>query len=182
MDTSANGMRAAIKALKDTVAPAVDPANPLANEQLRLACSYLSLVAGRLCARHQRLRLELAQAATLASRLLPHAEGCPATVLAALRSGIAAAQDLQTRVNSAEAELLDATHQAQAAISALVRCATSLPTQQGAEIERAVLQASRAWLDTRRAWFSPLGFDKEALALAPLNHILSDTEKSTPSI
>ncbi|MBT2301942.1 hypothetical protein J7E70_15880 [Variovorax paradoxus] len=174
MDTSANGMRAAIKALKETVAPAVDPANPLANEQLRLACSYLALVADRLSWREQRLRRELDQACALAGSVQAHAAGSPPEVLDALGRGVAAAHDLQTRSSAAEADVVAATQGLQAAVSALVRCARSLPASQGPAIERAVLEASRAWLDTRRAWFRPLGFDKEAEALPTLESILRE--------
>ena len=41
MDHTANTLRAISKALTDVIAPAVDPKDPLANEQLRLVIDYV---------------------------------------------------------------------------------------------------------------------------------------------
>lgn len=44
MDHSENTLRAAIKSLRDTVAPAVDPLDPQAVEQLRLTIDFLEFL------------------------------------------------------------------------------------------------------------------------------------------
>ena len=174
MDTLPNGIRAVIKALKETVAPAVDTGNPLANEQLRLACGYLTLVADRMAWREQRLRSELNAAADLAATLLPHAQAGAPAVLAALSEGIASAQDLQQRPGAPESEVVRVTQQLQGGVSALVRTCASLPEPTARAIERVVVKGSGAWLDTRRSWFAPMGFDREAAALPPLSQALRE--------
>ena len=47
-DVTDNGLRAAVKALTDVVAPSIDPSDPLAKEQLRLVVDYLQFVRSRL--------------------------------------------------------------------------------------------------------------------------------------
>ena len=42
-DVTDNGLRAAVKALTDVVAPSIDPTDPLAKEQLRLVVDFRGL-------------------------------------------------------------------------------------------------------------------------------------------
>ena len=54
-----NDFRAAAKSLLDVVAPAIDPANPLARQQLKLVVDWLDFYRSRLPYNQDRERLEL---------------------------------------------------------------------------------------------------------------------------
>ena len=73
-DHSDNGLRAVIKALTDVIAPALDPTDPLAREQLRLAVDYLEFIRLRLDSLYGRERFELRHSLTLGDALLSIAE------------------------------------------------------------------------------------------------------------
>ena len=59
MDHTDAALRAVVKTLRDVVAPALDPADPLAHEQLRLAVDYLEFLRGRFEWLHGRERFDL---------------------------------------------------------------------------------------------------------------------------
>lgn len=56
MDHCENTLRAAIKSLRDTVAPAVDPDDSQATEQLRLTIDFLEFLRTRIYDVHARHR------------------------------------------------------------------------------------------------------------------------------
>src|SRR5215211_3836511 len=75
MDHSDNALRAAIKALEEVVAPAVDPADPLAAEQLTLVIDSLRFLRERLDQLHDRARFELRHHLALAHAVADDATG-----------------------------------------------------------------------------------------------------------
>ena len=158
-DHTAMGLRTAIKSLKDVVAPAVDPANPLAGEQLRMVCAYLALVVQQLAHRSERIRFELGSASRLGEALAPLAAGCSPKAAQALDSALARARQLMGAIDAPEIDFEDATSRLNAATSALVRTGAAADDETRRRIERAVVANSRAWLDVHRAWFAPLGFE-----------------------
>ena len=87
-DVTENGLRAAVKALTDIVAPAISHTDPLANEQLRLVVDYLEFVRRRLDYLHDRDRFELDHNLAMARAL--DALGVPGsgTTMALLKSAI----------------------------------------------------------------------------------------------
>jgi len=167
-DHTAAGLRTAIKSLKDVVAPAIDQANPLAGEQLRMVCAYLALVAEQLPHRAARIRFELRSATRLADSLVPLAVACPARAREALDAALATARRLQAAVDADELEIEHATSGLNAAISTIVRTAGAADDAARREIERAVVFDSKALLDAHRTWYAPLGFESKSEQLPSL--------------
>lgn len=172
-DRTVAGLRAAIKSLKDTVAPAIDPANPLANEQSRMVCGYLALVCEQLPQRSARIAFELRGAVALAESMLPLAAGCDDEIARTLATRCATARALRDDPERIETDVEHATQELNAAISALVRAAAGAGTELRRQVERAALTHAQAWLTAQRAWFAPLGFDLERAELPPLADAVS---------
>lgn len=171
-DHTVTGLRAAIKALSDVVTPAVDPANPLAGEQLRMVCSYLSLVIDRVPLRSQRIDFELQCAKRLTQSLRPLAKGCDTEADAALQAALDAADSIE-RNAPAEADVLRITAMLNAAAASVVRAAGGADADTARKVERCVVTHSKDWLDLQRAWFAPLGSDSGAAELPSVEAALS---------
>lgn len=168
-DHTIAGLRAAIKALKDTVGPAVDPHNPLANEQLRMVCGYLALVCEQLPHRAARIAFELRSAIALAEALRPVAARCDAGIAAALDERCSAACAVRDEALPDEAAVQHATDALNAAVSALVRAAAETPDADArSAVERVTLAHARQWVTVQRAWFAPLGLDPDRASVPRL--------------
>lgn len=187
-DNTVVGLRAAIKSLKDVVAPAVDNANPLAVEQLRMVCGYLAMVCERLPWRGERVRFELDHAIGLA-RELTEATGTDAGEAGlAMKAALLPANRLRQDPRARELDIESATAELNAAIAAVVRHRRGSGSESGDRsrvddvsrqtVERTVLAHSKAWLDVQRAWFVPLGFDSESTSLPSIGDALSATPAS----
>jgi len=161
-DHTAMGLQTAIKSLKDVVAPAVDPSNPLAGEQLRMVCAYLALVVKQLSHRSEKIRFELRSATQLAKSLAPLAARCSDEAAQALDSALVLARQLGGEIDAPEFDIEASTSRLNAAISALVRTAGTADEAARRDVERAVVAHSKAWLDVHRAWFAPLGFESRS--------------------
>lgn len=162
-DRNEAALQAAIKALEHAVLPAVDPANPLAGEQLRLVVGYLRLLHSRLAQSQDRSRFELAYHQALAEALGEEARIEGGEV--AERFAAAMAQAAEARRS---AEIDAATASLAGAVSGLVRAVASAAPERRRHIERTVATHSRRWIDARRAWFAPLGFELRPTELPPL--------------
>ena len=53
-------------------------------------------------------------------------------------------------------------------------CATATDVERATRVQRTVLDASRAWLDLRRAWFAPQGFEIHADQVPVLDQVVTD--------
>jgi hypothetical protein len=166
-DTTAEGLRAAARALQQVVAPALDAGNPLAVEQLQMVTRYLGLAAERLPWRHARQRRQVQQLHDAAQALHPAARACGGELEAALASAAANAAAALAGAETTEATLQQAGAALAAALSALVRESAVRDEATRRAVERSVLQAARPWAELQRAWFAPLGLDAEAEALPP---------------
>jgi hypothetical protein len=167
-DHTVAGLRAALKALKDVVSPAVDPSNPLAVEQLRMVCGFLAMVCEQLPYRAQRVRFDLLSAVDLAQALSSGIGHATLDGAGALPVALARAVALQHTSDASEADLQQATARLGEATRDLIRESAEADDAVRRDIDRVVLRHSKAWLDVQRAWFAPLGFDKEARALLPI--------------
>lgn len=167
-----NALRAATRALQDVVAPAVDPGNPLAQEQLKLVLRFLSLVQLRSDQVAARQRAELQAAAELAHGVAPHAGGCPADLRAALAGALADAQQLLARVDADGPTLQHVANQLDALVASLVRHAPQLADADARALQRAVLAGSARVLALRRAWLAPLALDPEPATVPDLATLL----------
>lgn len=174
MDVTENGLRAAVKALTDVVAPAIDRKDPLAIEQLRLVVDYLQFVRSRLDLLYDRDRFELQHNLSM-SRMLkaldaPLSKETSSQLDAAISAGI----EVRDSVGASTPALKSASAALAAAVRDLIREAGAFEPAVRARIERGVLEASEERIAFERAWYLPLGFEPAPQELAPLAQILAD--------
>ncbi len=161
--------RAAASALRDVVAPSVDPANPLAREQLQLVIGWLDFARGRLPFLHDRNRFELAA----------HADMGDAVQAALAGNGDA---DLSPAVDAARTLLADpavgttaivaATNRLQDEIAAAARRAADLPAGTGRAVEKSIVVHSKRILDAQRVWFLQQSVEPEPDKMPSLEEVL----------
>jgi hypothetical protein len=176
------GLQAVIKALDDVVAQSLDPANPLAREQLKLSVRYLGFVRRRLPLLAERDRAELQHYLALARELAPLAAGCGVAGVPALEPAIAAAARTLTDAGAGTEALRAATAALTADISVLVRAAAAAAGEQRRPIERAVTLASARLFDLQRAWYLPMGFEPDPERVPALPQALAATAGSGPTM
>ena len=148
-DYTDNSFRAAIKALEDVVTPALDPSNPLAAEQLRLVTGLLRFLGERRGALPAYEAAELAWYAELAEALADVLPGEGQELRAAAESARGIEPD---RVAAATSHLATLASQT-------VRDAASGDEATRRKVERTVVEMSGDFLDLKRAWFMPFGFE-----------------------
>lgn len=171
-DRNDGALQAAIKALEHAVMPAVNPADPLAGEQLRLVCGYLKLLRQRLNQVECRARFELEHHVQMARALAEAFKEAGGEPWARAQAALAEAQPLldgpvhqPDAVRSTSAALASA-------ISGLVRSVADAAPALQRQVELTVARHSRRWTDVQRAWFAPLGFELHAAELPPLEQAL----------
>ena len=174
-DHTVIGLRAAIKSLKDVVSPAVDASNPLAVEQLRMVCGFLSMVCDRLPLRSERVRFDLRNAIELGEALAGCAAKCDREAVSHLDKALQRGVSLMKDPDAVETDIQSATAHLSAATSALIRTSSAIDDATRRQIDRAVAANAKTWLDVQRAWFQPLGFDTEAETLPSLAVALAST-------
>ncbi|GAC1355290.1 MAG: hypothetical protein NVSMB34_08400 [Variovorax sp.] len=172
-DYTDNALLAAIKALEKVVAPAVNPADPLASEQLRLVMGFLKFLRLRLPDWHLRLVFELNHYLGLAEQLADHARLVSDEVSLRLHSAIEQARAVQRQDAAPPDELRAATAALTAPISALARAVATADTGLRKRVEHRILAGSRQWVDMQRAWFAPQGFELRPDELPPLESLLN---------
>ncbi len=167
-------LKAAGRALDEVVAPSLDPANPLASEQLRLVLRFLDLVRQRAAHEGIRLRAELALALQQAQSLQPlvRAPWIPAEVGTGLDLAVRAAQPLLLDALAESRSLQHAAQQLDALAAVAVRCAADAPDGERRALERLVLANASRMLALRRAWFAPLGLDPEPATVPDIEQAL----------
>lgn len=151
-----------IKALREVVAPALDPANRVAAEQLHLAIVTLSMVQAGLPMQHARARSELANASALAD-LVVKAGAKEPTSLSAAKAALADAAKTTAALDTLRILLLDE-------IEGSVAATAGTPAE-GA-VSKAVVQGSKAQLDLARAWNKGAGFEVNPDEVPPLDGLL----------
>jgi hypothetical protein len=172
-DHTDNALGAAIKALNEVVAPAVDPSHAGAQQQLRLVVEFLEFHRDRLPHHLDRARFELRQHLSLAERLADLAESALPEETESLRASIDPARLVEHRDWVRPAEARAVTAALETAITGLVRAAADLDTERRRPIERAVVDAGAGLLTGERAWFASQGFDPDPGALPPLEEALA---------
>ncbi|MDB5818141.1 MAG: hypothetical protein JWQ11_1781 [Rhizobacter sp.] len=173
IDHTDDGIRAAIKALDEVVAPALDPANPLALEQLKLVSRFLGFLRSRLPYEHLRSSHELRHYLALARQLVEIApnEG-PVHARDALLGAIHEATPLISDPTCSPVQLEAGTKRLSAALSTLVRDVAEAPPAVRDSVERAVTHAARRLLDAQRAWFLPMGFEPDPARVPSMEEAL----------
>lgn len=157
-------LRVVLKALREVVGPAVDPANQLAAEQLALSIMTLAMVQSRLPYIHAGSRQELSNAVTLATAVVNAAETTK------LHDQIATAQALLENPGSTLTDLENTRSKLLNAISSLVK-ETQDPVRRAA-VSAAVIAASMPQFDLARAWSLPAGFELDPVEIRALEALL----------
>jgi len=148
-------LAAVAKALADNVLPAVDPANPMAVEQLHLALATLGLVRQRLPDLHAYVRRDLAEAIGLAERI----GADPGGAAAVLASPESSPQRIEGEARTVKE-----------AISARIEAARG--TADEPAVADAVLSAADPAILRWRAWAIGMGFEPDPAAIPALDDLL----------
>ena len=154
-------LKVALKALREVVMPAVDPANGVALEQLHLAIVTVDLVRTRLPLRHARIRQELRNARNLADSVqAAGGEGGLAELVATADALLLDPEATEASLDATRLGILSAVEDAVAASNG------------DRAIARAVIAGMRPQTDLARAWCLPAGFDVDPQDLPPLEQLL----------
>ena len=157
-------LRVVMKALREVVAPALDPANHLAEEQLGLSIATLAMVQSRLPYIHVASRQEVSNALTLAEAV-GNAAGTTQ-----LDDHIASAQAVLDNPSSTLDDLQSARGALLTAVSTVVEQAQD-PARRTA-VSTAVIAASKLQFDLARAWSLPAGFEPDPDEVPALETLL----------
>ncbi len=174
---------AMLKAMTDTVLPAVDPENKLAVEQAKLVAGMLGLLASRLPLLARYDRTELRHSVVLAARVREAARGGPATAsaLGELDRTRAVAESALARTGADPSEIEAALLELRARIGAVVVAVSGDGDETSPrDLRRAVLDAAKGEVERARAWLLPQGWESGE-GLPPLESLLDPLpEKGTP--
>lgn len=165
-----------IKALKDVVMPALDPANKLALEQSQLIVGMLKLLASQLPLQFRFDRDELARLAGCADALGATASADPGVraAIAHLEARNTAARGVLERCGLDPAALLASVRELRAAVGGLVKAAADAGDLDAAlRIEKAILAMSKEQLLRDRALMKQQGFEPDPAALPDIELLLS---------
>lgn len=172
MDSVENDLRGVVKALEDVVLPALDPADPLAGEQLRLAINYLDFLRTRLDFMALRRRFELSDNLAMAVALQAVGGTPVKTVGEALDAAIRDGERLlATSMDDAQAAR-DASAKLAAAIRIVVREAASADEETRDRIEKTTIDRFGDRIMFERAWYLPVGGDRQTDNVPTLEEIL----------
>ncbi|KQY50851.1 hypothetical protein [Nocardioides sp. Root140] len=172
-DHSENTLRAAIKSLRDTVTPAVDPSDPQAAEQLRLTIDFLEFLRTRLYDVHARHRYELEHQMVVARSLLKDAHQVSDRVgdamIRALSTAAAAHADAATHTRDLQA----ASDALWGSVRTLVREAAAAPEAVQERISTSILSGMEPLVELESAWYLPFGFEPDPESVTPLADLWS---------
>ncbi len=174
MDHTDVGLQSVVRALADVVAPAIDPENSRAREQLRLSIDYIEFVLGRLDFMYRRelfeLRHYLGMARAVQAIVGPPGLCADVGLEAAIGDGGHALAEHGAPVR----RMKDATAALAAAIAAVVRAAPTLDTPVRRRIEQTVVSMGRERIEFERSWYLPLGFDPDPGEVRPLHEVMDE--------
>jgi hypothetical protein len=171
-DYTDNAFLASIKALDNVVLPAVDPADPLASEQLRLVSGFLKFFRERLSYWPKRHTFELKHYQSLGQDLLQDASRISAEVEKRLEGALEDARLLELDQGVELQRVREATAALSECISALARLAVAADPDLRRRIEVQIMSASKRWVDMQRSWFKSQGFEHRPGDLPELEEAL----------
>lgn len=145
-------LQVALRALEDTVAPALGPAEKHVLEQFHLALLTLRFVHQRLPDMRRYARMELSDCLVLAKDTLAAAGVGPA-----LTEAVAAAEAVRADPSADTAAIEEASRRLRDEVTAL-GAATADPAI-SARLDRLVLEQGGAMIGQARQWASPFGFE-----------------------
>jgi len=161
MDQTDVGLKSVVKALIDTVAPAIDPSDHLAKEQLRLAASYIDFVRQRLHLVHARERFDLRHYLSLSEALFSAGLPDGTEQTGALRAAFAIAKPLAGDAAALTAQVRSAATDLAYAVAGVVQAAHAgwASPELAKRIDAAVVAATEDKLEMELLWYQPIGFD-----------------------
>lgn len=145
-------LQVALRALEETVAPALGGAEKHVAEQFHLALLTLRFVHSRLPDMRRYARLELASCLALAKDSIAAVGTAPA-----LAAAIAAAEDVETDPAADTAAIERAARHLRDEVTALGAVTTNPAAS--AQLDRLVLEQGGAMIGQARQWASPFGFE-----------------------
>lgn len=160
-------LQAVIKALTDTVMPAIDPTNKMAMEQAGLAVATLSMARNRLPLVRRLARHGLQMAIAMADELVAAVPVVAAGLTAPLAAGRQALQDPALDTADIDAVLRGLND----AIGALIDDSSNGP--QIATIEAIIIRRGKLATDLGRAWTMPSGFEPNPASVPTIESLLS---------
>lgn len=172
MDHNENTLRAAIKSLRDTVAPAVDPTDPQANEQLRLTIDFLEFLRTRVYDVHPRSRYELGRQIGVAELLLDDARAVSERAGDELATALAEATERYSDPATHTRDLQGASARLWRAVRGTVREARAAVPELRARISNTVLSGVEPLIEMESAWYRPFGFEPDPDAVTDLGELL----------
>lgn len=176
MDVTENGLRSAVKSLTDIVAPAIDPKDPLANEQLKLVIDYLEFARSRIDYLCFRESFELRDNLKLANALLDVCVLISNQNMRLFQVVISNAQNvLDTRELKGDIIRL-ASSEVAAVIREIIRKSASFEVSLREKIEHIVLNMSAECIGFERSWYLPLGFDPSPMEVPSLYEFINQLE------
>lgn len=173
-DQTTNALLGIRKTLTDTVAPALNPSDPLAQQELRMVIRYLQYLAERVDHIHSRARFELDVYASLATAVAGLLDTSDAARARELERRSHDARLLLDTAGAATGELRAAAAGLSEAISAAVR-EVQEPSVRNA-LEREIVSGCSRLTTFERTWYLPLGMDHFGSELPPLGSFLASAE------
>lgn len=168
VDHSENALRAVVKSLRDVIGPAVDPQDPLAQQELALSIGYLVFLRDRLPEMHTRARFELMQILRTAQAVREHR--LDDVVLSKL---IADSLRILADPSVSTASLQSLTADVSAQVASIVRAGGT----KGREVELEVVECSAERIGFERAWHLPMGFDPDPASAPTIAAAVAAVEK-----
>ena len=161
-------IQSVLKAMNDVVLPALDPKNPLAQEQARLCMGMLSVMAAQLPLQFRFDCDELTRLLGLSNRLqqLDEVGRLAPQAIASLRQDTERAADVLARARAEPSEVL-------AAVRALRAACEKGEASETQGLERAVLSASKEQLLRDRSWVLGQGWEADPKAIAPIESLIA---------
>jgi hypothetical protein len=180
-DVTDNDLRGVIKSLSDVIAPSIDPADPLAKEQLRLIIEYLEFLRCRFEFLNDRYRFELRHLLDMVGALRQCDAPYPAAMTSALVDAVRAGEEAFQRAGAPARELKRASEELAALVRAIVRGARECDASVRKRIETLVLEMSRERIIFERSWFSPMGYEPLRTGVPELQELVSQFEDGSAS-
>ena len=158
-DHTVNSMAGAIRAMRDVVLPAVDPAHPLAREQAGLVLKYLTFWAERVDHLASRDLAELSCYLRMADALQSDATAVSAELGRVMELEASRAREIAGRAPHDITGVKQAVTALTRVVTALVRAAAETRHEAMPRIERLVVEHSRDVALLQRSWFGPQGWE-----------------------
>jgi len=170
-------IKTVVKTMTDTVLPAVDPANTLAQEQTQLAIAMLDIVLQRLPLMYRYDRDELARNLALAALLREQAARLPGTAEAvgALGASTETGEDVMERSRAEPSELEAANFDLRARIGELITVIYAhTAIEDFAHISATVTSHAREQLLRDRAYLISQGWEPDPKAMPALETLIGN--------